>query len=370
MGQGRALGLQLRRWLDEGHSGLIQSAAALSNALCDGLGDQQELRGPIRDLGSRPLFLQVLRQQGAAKATSLAALRQQLAETYSPAVLAELEDLIEAASGLSLPRPPHPEGPPTPSAPPKPAPTRLTREGRWSQLRRDLRSLAPGIAAAAAAAPVLAWLGMELERQLFASWGWSSAVVLAVVLVLGQTLSCGPLRGWRRRWSLDSAGMDDPHQAWRWITAPWIHSNRAEGAANGLLLVLLLGATPLPLSQLLLRYGLTALAAQIPAALVAQRLTVRRRWSGASGPLMALVGLASGLSLLQGRPLGFMVGPLSLPAWVVLLVYGALQLRWVLPSQDREETTGPQQRLLASTACWGLLLGLAWALISRLRELL
>lgn len=370
MGQGRDLGLQLRHWLEPGGTGLIHSPARLANALCDGLGENQSLRGPVRDLGSRPLFLQLLHQQGAARASSLSALQQQLAQTYSPAVLGELLDLLEAACDVELERPSLPAAERSPE-PPRPRQGRNLELGRRAlALADELRQLAPGIAAAAAAAPVLAWLGQELDRAVFDPWGWSGGVVLAAVLGLLQALSWGPLRGWRRRWSLESEALGDPHQAWRWITAPWMHVNRGEASTNLLLLLVLLAATPLPLSQVVLRYCLTALAAQIAAALLARRHRVKRCWSGAGAPLMALVGLATGLSLLQGRALGFSLGPLSLPAWVLLLVVGALQLGWVLPRQDPQEHSTAPQRLLASTACWGLLLGLAWAVVSRLKDLL
>lgn len=83
----------------------------------------------------------------------------------------------------------------------------------------------------------------------------------------------------------------------------------------------------------MLRYCLTALACLAPAAALAQRWGVQRRWSGASGAVSALIALAAGLSLLRWRELGFSSLGLSIPAWVLLLVYGALQLGWQLPRQ-------------------------------------
>lgn len=329
--------------------------------LVDALGAEERLKGPVRDLGSQPLFLQALRQDGAAQRSSLAALQQQLTATYSPAVLAELLDLLEAVTGVALPRPA--SGPASPEAP-----TNLGAPQQLTALLEPLQALAPGIAAAAAAAPVLAWLGHELDGLLLADWGWSAGVALAAGLGLLQALSLGPLRTLRRRWPLSSAEARDPRHAWRWITAPWWHERGTEAVANLLLLLIVLAPTPLPLGQVVLRYGLSALAAQVPAALMAAHFGIGRRWSGAAGPLGALVGLAAGMSLLQGRALSFDLGPLTIPAWVLLLVGSALQLGWQLPRQEPEESSQPWQRLLASTWSWGLLLGLGWALISWIQQ--
>jgi len=364
LGQGQQLGAHLRRWL-EGVPPAQLSGVVLANVLVDALGAEEQLKGPVRDLANQPLFVQLLRQQGGARQSSLMALRQQLASTYSPAVLAELEDLLAAASGEPLGRQPSPE-PATPAPPPLPSP----QAGHSPPWRASLRALAPGMAAAAAAAPVLAWLGHELDRLLLSAWGWSGGVALAVALAVLQALSLGPLRRLRRAWPLTSAGASDPHQLGRWISAPWCHANPAEAVTNLLLLVILLGPTPLPTSQVVLRYALTALAALAPAALVARQWGISRQWSGASGAISALVGLAAGLSLLQGRSLGFALAALTIPAWVLLLVYGALQLGWQLHRQEPAERSRPWQRLLASSCSWGLLLGLAWALVSWIQQLL
>jgi hypothetical protein len=346
--------------------------------LVDALGADERLKGPVRDLGSQPLFLQALRQSGAAQCSSLATLQQQLSATYSPAVLAELLDLLEAVTGQALPRAtPEPASPATPEpaahepSTQAPSPARIRKWAPPPWLRTwllRLRDLAPGIAAAAGAAPVLAWLGQELDNLLLADWGWSSGVALAAGLGLLQALSLGPLRRLRRHWSLNTGQAQDPHDAWRWITAPWWHAHGPEAAANLLLLLIVLGRSPLPLGAVVLRYGLTSLASQAPAALVAAHFGISRQWSGAAGPLGALVGLAAGMSLLQGRALAFELGPLTIPAWVLLLVCSALQLGWQLPRQNPDEQSQPWQRLLASTWSWGLLLGLGWALISWLQR--
>ena len=77
-------------------------------------------------------------------------------------------------------------------------------------------------------------------------------------------------------------------------------------------------------------------------------------------------GLAAGSSLLQWKLLVFRPLGVSIPAWVLLLVVGALQLGWQLPRQQPGEASTALQRLLASSCSWGLLLGVGWALISRL----
>jgi membrane associated rhomboid family serine protease len=230
--------------------------------------------------------------------------------------------------------------------------------------------MGPGLALAASGALVLRWLGAELDHWLFRPWNWSGGLVLAVVLALAQALSLGPLRRLRREWPLEQADAAEPRQAWRWITAPWIHHSHAEAAVNVLVLLLLLGPSPLPLPDVVLRYALTSLATTALALLLAQRRTSERRWDGASGAISALIGLAAGASLLHWRALGFLAGPIEIPSWVLLLVYGALQLGWQLPRQSEHDQSRPIDRLLSCQWWWGLVLGAAWAVISRLEGLL
>lgn len=85
---------------------------------------------------------------------------------------------------------------------------------------------------------------------------------------------------------------------------------------------------------------------------------------GASGAVGALVGLAVGLSLLRWRVIGFALGGITVPAWVLLVVVGSLQLAWILPGDHPADAARPRQRLLASSWWWGLMLGLAWAVLS------
>lgn len=364
MGIGHDLGVQVRRWLAVDPASLRQSRA-LSNRLMDALGANETLRGPVRDLASQPLLLQALHSQGAAQQSAVASLRSQLSATYAPVVLEELLDLVEAATGALTTEP---EAiPATASAANPPA---LAVTVGATDLRHDLELLAPGLALAAAGALVFAWAGSELDRALFEGWGWSGGVVLVLSLALLQALSLGPLKPLRHRWPLSSKNASQPRQAWRWLSQPWIHSNDLEASLNVVLLLILLGASPLPLGDVILRYCLTSLACLSLAAVCARRWRVMRLWSGGSAAVSALIALAAGLSLLHWRVFSFESAGLTIPAWVLLLVYGALQLGWQLPRQDPDERSTPLQRLLCSSWGWGLLSGLSWALITRIRELL
>jgi membrane associated rhomboid family serine protease len=363
MGKGRELGLQLRQWLATG-SVALDNPQALANRLIDALGAEERLRGPVRDLATQPLMLRVLTQHGGPQRSAIQALSSHLAGIYAPAVLAELLDLLEAASGVA---PARPESDPAPS--PAGAVGRSGGGlGRFPWLE-NLRPLGPGLALAAASAPVLFWAGGELDRWVFDPWGWSSGVVLVVALALIQALALGPLRRLRRRWPLALEASGDPRRAWCWITAPWIHAGNGEALLNLLMLVIVLGTTTLPLSSLLLRYGLTALATTAPAVLVARRARVLRQWDGASGPIAALIALAATLSLLHWRVHPFTLGAVAIPAWVLLVVYGAVQLGWQLPRRDPQDTSTPMDRLWSSPWWWGTLLGAGWALVTRAQEL-
>lgn len=373
-GPGRQLGLELRRWL-ELEPERLRSSQAIANRLIDALGADDSLRGPIRDLSSRPQLLQALHGQGTSRQAAVSNLAGQLEQTYAPTVLRQLLDLLEAATGVALQRRPLPSDPSpaaesasraAPAGPAGPVgPSRLP--AGWRPL---LHVLAPGVALAASAALVLSWLAQELDRGLFDGWGWSGGVVLVLVLGSLQALAQGPLKPLRRLWPLSDHEAIEARQAWRWIGSCWIHASGVEAALNLLLLLILLGASPLPLAQVVLRYGLTALACLLPAVIVARRFGVIRRWSGAAGPISALIALAAGLSLLHWRAMAFSTPLFSIPAWVLLLINGALQLSWQLPRHPDDAGSRPWQRLLTSTWGWGLILGLGWALISRVRELL
>jgi len=234
-------------------------------------------------------------------------------------------------------------------------------------LGRDLRPLGPGLALGAAMALVLAWLAGVLDRQLLAPRQWSAGLVLALTLAALQIATLpGPLRLLRRSALLEQEESAQPRLAWRWVSAPWLHRRNGEALVNVLLLVLILGPTPLALDQVVLRYCLTALACLALAALAARRQGLRHQsWAGASGAVGALVGLAVGLSLLRWRVIGFSIGEIMVPAWVLLVVVGSLQLAWILPRAHPGDPGRPGQRLLASPWWWGLMLGLGWAVVSR-----
>jgi hypothetical protein len=363
-GKGRELGQALKAWIDSSRPDLI-TPQTIANRLIDALGADDSLKGPLRDLASQRLLLQALRQRGAAQRSALDSLNQQLTQTYSPAVLEQLLALLEAATGQPLARN---TCSPSSESSPEPSPSTATELApasgappSWGQI---LRGFGPGVALAAAAALVFSWLGHELDRGVFEAWGWSGGVVLVLGLALLQGLASGPLPQLQRRGVLTTATSEIPRQAWRWLTAPWIHPNKAEAAVNALLLLILLGKTALPLQDVLLRYTLTALATLLPAALLARRFGVFKVWGGAAGAISALIALAASLSLLQWRVLDFRNGPLVVPAWVLLLVYGALQLSWQLPRRDPQESSGPLLRLFSSPWWWGLVLGVSWGLLT------
>lgn len=377
MGKGREIGAQLHAWLAEGDREPLQGRV-LEGILLDALGSDPRLRGPLRDLALQPLLVKLLQETSpAVRCSMLDTLAQDLQDTYAPGVLAELLDLLEAATGQQVSN-----RPPSASVPsPQPLQTARSTGGRrarpapggsWSlrlvvaSCLHDLQPLAPGLALGFANALVLLWLGGELGRLLPRSW--SSALLLLLVLLLMQLLLARPLARFRRSAPLTLADSGDPHRVWRWITAPWVHHRQGEALLNGVMLWILLGDTPLPLGQLLLRYLLTSLATMVPAVLLARRWLRNASWDGATGAVASLIALATGVSLLHWRPVTFPFGVLTVPAWVLLVVYGAIQLAWVLPRHHPEETASPRQRLLCSCWWWGTSLGLLWALLTRLLE--
>jgi len=379
MGKGREIGAQLNAWLAGGDREPLQ-ARLLEGVLLDALGGDARLRGPVRDLALQPLLVKLLQETSpAARRSLLETLVQDLQATYAPAVLGELLDLLEAATGLPVgSRTPSEPGSP-PLSPPAMEPSAQSRRRRrrrpgspqsWGQvvldLGQDLQPLAPGLALGFANALVFLWLGDELGRLLPVAW--SSGLLLLLVLAVLQLLLVRPLARLRRSAPLTLADSGDPHRVWRWISAPWVHHRQGEALLNGVMLLILLGDTPLPLGQLLLRYLLTSLATMAPAVLLARRWLRVSCWDGATGAVAALIALATGVSLLHWRPVSFPFGVLTVPVWVLFVVYGAIQLAWVLPRQHPEETAPPRQRLLCSTWWWGTSLGLLWALLTRLQE--
>jgi hypothetical protein len=463
MGTGRRLGQQLADWLATGTAGL-DNGLALGNRLCDLLGADQTLAGPLRDLARRPLLRQALQTQGMARRSALRALVSDLESTYAPRVLAELVDLLEAALGESGLRDAGPgqgetrDAAPQPTAlrtspgsapqaraasvggetPPSPPPSwtpfgpagtgpsaavppgaataprpasgsvagapplatpeeeraglataaastpaidrsavarqrRIQRSAvrRLRGLGRQLRPLGPGLALAAAMALVLSWLAGVLDQLVFEPWRWSGGQALVLLVVLPQLLTIGPFAKARQASGLAQEQSGEIGQAWRWLTAPWIHDRNAEAILHALVLLLILGPSPLPLEDGVLRYALTALATMALACLSAGTLGLRgQRWAGASGVSGALIGLAACQSLLRWREISFPLGDQAVPAWVLLVVVGCLQLVWILPRRGSETAARGRHRLLCSQWFWGVALGVAWGCLSWLVSLL
>ena len=368
MSTGRNLGLLLRRWLAEG---VVDPSRpqAIANRLIDALGEDDRLKGPLRDLLSRPHFSQVVLRGGPSRRTALESLAAELRQVYATPVWSELCELLAVASGqedlvpaaVEEPPPPEPRSV-TAAAPPIPS--------GWRGLARQLRRLGPGLALAAAAALVWRWAGTELDRWLFEPLGWNGGLVLVAVLAFLQLLALGPLRELRRQWPLEQADAADPRGAWRWIAAPWIHHANPEAVLNLLILVLVLGSSPLSTGAVVFRYSLTALATMALAVLVAQRRTTEGCWDGATGAVSALIALGAGASLLHWRQLEYSLGQVAVPAWVLLIVVGALQVGRQLHPRSAHDHSRSLDRLLSCQWWWGLVFGLGWAVVSRLAQLL
>ena len=363
MGSGTSIGDGLRQARETGQLAPLQPGALIGRML-DGLGDEVSLRGPLRDLASRPLFLRLLGEaRPAERRTAALSLSQELADTYAPRVLAELLDLIEAAAGLELPR----QELPRPAEATAPAPARTRRGGSGPAGLRawfaSWRPLGPGLLLAFCMALVLRWLGGELQPL----WprGWGAGWALAAALALVQVLALLPLGRWRRKAPLRLHAAADPQRAWSWFTAPWLQESGGEALWNLAMLVLLLGTSPLPLGPVLMRFSLTALACLALAVHHAQARLQAHSWQGASGPVAALIALAATVSLLQSRSIAFPLGSLNVPAWVLLLLNGALQSHWLLQRRDPLDDVPARTWLLSSSWCWGTVLGALWALLSR-----
>lgn len=369
MGQGRAIGELVLRWQLNGDlEGL--NGQQLGNRLLDAAGDDQRLRGALRDLGQHPLFRQLLQARSEAqRRTMLHNLSGHLAEVYNPAILAELSDLLGVVTGLETagaapepgagPRPRSPEG----------AGAWIHRLPRWRPLRM-LRPLAPGLGVGAGGALVVAWLGEELERVWLANWGWGGGGVLVLALAALQLVRQAPCGRLLDQALLSRSSAVRRPVPWRWLTAPWLHQRDGEAWLNLALLALVLGSSPLPLRDVLLRYVLTSVAALGLAIGTARELGVGKRWGGAGGAVAALLSLAAGLSLLRWESLGFNLGPLQVPAWVLFGNYTIVQLAWIRPRHRGRPSKPLRQWVAGSTWLWGTAMGGGWALISWISGLL
>ncbi len=360
MGIGREIGEQVRHWVGSGELNSLPPQA-LVNRLIDAAGASRRLHGPLQDLGRQPLFLQLLREQQPAKArATLQALKSELAEVYSSGILTELVQLLEAAIGI----------PGVSQATARPGQTPATDSSsiahHWFvrpwRLARTLRPLAPGLALGAGSSLVLAWFGVELGRLVFEPLGWSAGVVLLLVLGAAHLLTSRMIRPWRTAGLLDRASAVNPRQAWRWVSAPWLHASDKEVLLNTVVLAVVLFSTPLPLREVVLRYALTSLTCLALAVQASRWCHLRRIWGGSSGVVASLLSLDSTLSLLrwQEQTFDFEVGPLRIPVWVLLWSWVTIQMAWSLPRRHTGDRTRAWQRVVSCCWFWGLALGAAW----------
>jgi hypothetical protein len=301
MGKGRELGLKLREWIEAGTLPL-DHATGLANRMIDVLGADDALKAPVRDLASQPLLLRALDQRGGAQRSAIQSLLSDLSSTYTAQVMEELTALIEAATGVSLPERPSsafpapspaaplvsPEGAAAPALTSPLAPQRgssslpaLRKLRNLSDFAATLERLGPGLALAAATALVLHWGAGELDTWVLRPWRWNGALVLAGVLLLVQLLALLPWLAWKRQGPLRQAAATDPRRAWNWVTAPWIHHNGLEAGLNVLVLLAILGTSPLSLADGVLRYCLTCLATMALGVFVALHRCRDRVWDGA-----------------------------------------------------------------------------------------
>lgn len=375
MGRGRQLGIQLRQWLESGAVEINATGIqALANRWGDVLGSEEALKAPLRDLAGRPLFRQALLAGGLARRTSLEQLAVELAATYSPQVLAELLDLLEEFAAIELPRSAPIPPPQRPTIQPGRARQTRLQPLHSSALLARITDRAAGIALAAAAALVWMWIGQELDALLFEGWGWSGGAVLLFALALVEVLMLTPLKHRRPSGLLTNEQAGDSQLAWRWVTAPWLHATRSEAILNLMMLAVILGPSALQLPDVLLRYTLASLATLVSVALMAPDKGQHHSWGGASGAVGTLIGLGVGLSVLEGRSLIYRLGPLSIPAWVLLLIYGGLQLSWQSRARHLQRarpstSSGRWHDILTSPWCWGLFWGCSWALFTRVMQL-
>ena len=360
MGIGREIGEQVHQWVNSGELNNLPRQA-LVNRLIDAAGASRRLHGPLQDLGRQPLFLQLLREQQSANArATLQVLTAELGEIYSPGILTELVQLLEAAIGI-----------PGVSQATEHSCSPSAADSGWIahhwfvkswRLARTLRPLAPGLALGASSALVIAWFGVELDRLVFVPLNWSAGVVLLLFLAAAHLLTSKLIRPWRNAGLLDRASAVAPRQAWRWATAPWLHASDKEVLLNAVVLAVVLFNTPLPLREVVLRYALTSLACLALAVQTSRWCHIRRIWGGASGVVASLLSLDSTLSLLrwQEQTFDFEVGPLRIPVWVLLWSWLTIQMVWSLPRRHTGDRTSAWQRVVSSCWFWGLALGAIW----------
>lgn len=368
MGIGKEIGEQVNCWLSTGEL-ISLPPQALANRLIDAAGSAPRLRGPLQTLGLDPLFQQLLREQNPAKARALLnSLTSELAALYTPLVLAELCDLAVAASGL-VHNQSTASGSKTPTSSGPAVATANRRTHLW-RLVCTFRPLAPGVALAAGSSLVLAWLGSEFDRVLFEHLGWSSGVILLFFLVLVQLVTRWGFRPFRSAVLLDRSSAVDPRQAWRWVTAPWVHASDKESLINVVTLGFMICTTPLSLRDQVLRYALSSLACMVMAIQCSRWCHLRRIWGGASGFTAMLLSLDVTLSVLHWQEFNFTVGAMRIPAWVLLWTYLAIQTVWTVPVRFAGESSGVWQRVISTSWAWGLPVGAILASLTWLASIL
>lgn len=360
MGIGREIGEQVRQWVESGE--LINlPPQALVNRLIDAAGPSRRLHGPLQDLGRQPLFLQLLQQQQPARAhATLQALTSELTETYSPLVLTELVQLMEAAIGSASTKQTTAHSGALPVGNSMSI-TPYFFVKSW-RLARTLRPLAPGLALGAGTSLVLAWVGLELNRLVFDQLGWSAGVVLLLLLVSAHLITTRLVKPWRTAGLLDRASAVDPRKAWRWVTAPWLHASNKEALLNAVVLAVVLLNTPLPLREVMLRYSLTGLICLALSVQTSRWCHIKQVWGGASGVVASLLSMDFMLSLLHWQKQGFEMGPLQIPVWVLLWSWVTIQITWTIPRQRGGNPARPWHRVLSSCWFWGLAIGASWGI--------
>ena len=367
MGIGREIGEQVKYWSSNGD--LINlPPQALANRLIDAAGSSLRLRGPLHALGLDPLFQQLLYETRPAKSRALLqSLTSELAELYTPSILAELNDLLAAASGLVVSQSIH-GGRKTLTAGGLAIAYAYWCTPIW-RLVCTFRQLAPGFALAASSSLVLSWLGGELDRVLFKNMGWSSGTVLLLILVLLQLLTRWGIKPWRSLVLLNRSSAVDPRRAWRWVAAPWVHASNKEALINIFTMGIMICSSPLSLPDQVLRYSLTSLTCIGIAVQCSRWFHIRRTWGGASGFTAMLVSLNATLSFLHWQEFNFNLGLMRVPAWVLLWSYIAIQLVRTTPRQHAGDRSGAWQRVASSPWAWGLPLGVIFGLVNWLQSL-
>lgn len=371
----RRLGNQISQWVKDDPE-LAINTQRLANLLKDLLEPEANtLRGPLTDIVNQPLFHQSLSLTGSRRNLAVNELQKYIKTTYSASVSLQLEYFLESASGISLRK----NIDHTEDANKKNDSKELLQQS--SQLigehlkqfgfstLRSLHTFSAGIGLSFAFAMVFTWLGGEIDRLGISELGIGGSLLISFLsLIELSRVKSLRLNNIFSRWMINSLEINRREKAWKWIGNPYVHAKTKEGVLNILILIIILGRTNLPLSEVLLRFNLTSLACLIGAASCARNFGIAKVWGGASGSVAALISLASCLSLFENRTLMFDIGWTSFPAWVLLVINSSLQLTWQL--EQRGQNSGKEfvHRILSSTFAWGTILGSLWAVITILQR--